>query len=420
MDVVNVGGLTALHGIAAQLTALTVIVLAFILLCRVAPREDVVLVWTVAWVSALVGIGGLFLRFVLLPDLDHLQLHSDSRVSNALDFTYQSGKLLYGALLLLGALLLRGIRPGRGVVVTGVVLLLGYAGLSVVFTDDPHGLVHWQIPLTVPLLAATSVALLPGVGPGHERIAGTRPAAFVAAGLALLWLSYTFAFGRGLGVDRFGQQLLTLAGSHSYLDMFGHLALAFALAHVVSTGIQDRLVHLHRELENTHDQLRHAVRFDELTGVYNRRAFEELAADRGWVDAMPVAVAMLDMDNLKEINDERGHAAGDAALAHLAAHISATLDHVVVFRWGGDEFLCICTRHTARELRQWIEKALGDLGPVPGLSGMRVEVSVGSVERAPDESLSLAIDRADRAMYTEKFRRRDGSLEQRSLFAADD
>lgn len=53
----------------------------------------------------------------------YLQLRSDSRASNVLDFTYQSGKLLYGALLLLGALLLRGIRPGRGVVVTGVVLL---------------------------------------------------------------------------------------------------------------------------------------------------------------------------------------------------------------------------------------------------------------------------------------------------------
>lgn len=417
MPVDDIGGLIALNGIAAQLTALSVIVLAFILLCRIAPREDVVLVWTAAWAFALMGTGALFVRLLLLSDLDHVQLDSGTQASNVLDFTYQAGKLVYCALLLLGALRLRGIRPHRWLVATCLVVLLGYAGLSAALTTSPHGLVRWQIPLAVPLLAATAIALIPGVGPGHQRVAGTGPAAFVAAGLALLWLTYSFPLSRTLSVDPFGDLLIMVPRFNSHLDMFGHLALAFALAHVVSRGIQDRLVHLHRELEATHDQLRHAVRFDELTGVYNRRAFEELAGDRGWASAAPLAVAMLDMDNLKEINDERGHAAGDAALAHLAAHISATLDHVVVFRWGGDEFLCVCTRHPAEHLREQIEGALSSLGPVPGLSGMRVEVSVGSVQRSPDESLSHAIDRADRAMYEAKFRRRESVLEQHSLFS---
>lgn len=417
MPAADIGGLIALNGIAAQLTALSVIVLAFILLCRIAPREDVALLWTAAWAFALIGMSALFVRFLLLPDLDHLQLQSDSPASNLLDATYQTGKLFYGALLLLGALRLRGIRPPPWTVASALLFLFAYAGLSAFFTTDPHGLIHWQIPLAVPLLAATALVLMPGVGPRHERMAGTGPAALVAAGLALFWLTYILAFSRTLGADPIGDALMGVLRFSSYLDMFGHLALAFALAHVVSRGIQERLVHLHRELEATHDRLRHAVRFDELTAVYNRRAFEELASDRGWADAAPVAIAMLDMDNLKEINDERGHAAGDAALAHLAAHISATLDHVVVFRWGGDEFLCVCTRHSSGQLRDRIERALSTLGPVPGLSGMRVEVSVGSVQRSPDESLSRAIDRADRAMYEQKFRRRERALEQHSLFS---
>ncbi len=416
MPIADIAGLTALNGLAAQLTALSVIVLAFVLLGRVTPLGGVVWVWAGAWVAALVAIAAMFTRYLLLPGYDHLALESATVLSNGLDFVYQSGKLLYGGLLLLGALLLRRLRPRRGVLALGVAVLLGWAGLSAATTNDPTGLVQWQIPLMVPLLAATAVALMPGVGPGRDRLAGTGPAAWIAAGLAVLWLSYSFAFNGGLPAGPFATRLNTLVRLNSYLDLFGHMALAFALAHVASRGMQDRLVTLHRELAETHDQLRHAVRFDELTGVYNRRAFEELALDRGWLEDSALCVAMLDMDNLKEINDQRGHAAGDAALAHLAARLSTSLADSVVFRWGGDEFLCISRRCPADALGERIGEALDELGPVPGLGGMRIEASVGSVQRAPDESLPVVIGRADRAMYEEKFRRRHSAMEQRSLW----
>jgi diguanylate cyclase (GGDEF)-like protein len=416
MPVIDIGGLSAVHGLAAQLTALSVIVLAFVLLCRVTAIGGVVVVWTVAWGAALVAIAAMLARYLFLPDLDHQALRSSSAMSNALDFLYQGGKLLYGGLLLAGGLMLRGFRPSTTAMTAAALALLGYAALSAAMTYDPYGLVQWQVPVIVPLLAGTALVLTPRLGPRGERLAGTTPAAIAAAGLALLWLTYYFAFTRNPAAVPLGGQLLRVVQLNSYVDMFGHLALAFALGHVASRSMQDRLVILHRELEEAHDQLRRVARYDELTGVYNRRAFEELARDRGWTESPPLAVAMLDMDNLKDINDERGHAAGDAALAHLAAHLSALLDHIVVFRWGGDEFLCISSHCEAGALAERITETLRELGPVPGLSGMGIEVSVGSVQRGEDESLASAIGRADSAMYMEKFRKRDVVLEQRSLF----
>lgn len=415
MPIIDIAGLTALNGLAAQLTALTVIVVAFLLLFRVSPFDGVVGVWAAAWVAALLSVAALFIRYLLLPDLDQTELHSSSLLSNTLDLVYQSGKLLHGGLLLIGALMLRGMRPRARVLVLAATTALVYALVSVMTTSDPYGLVQWQIPVMVPLLAATAIALAPGVGPGHDRLMGTAPAAIAAAGLALLWLVYHFAFSRTTTEIPLDYQLGALVQFNSYVDMFGDLALAFALGHVVSRGVQDRLVLLHRELERAHDQLQRVARHDELTGVYNRRAFEELVRDRDWAEAPSLAVAMLDMDNLKEINDERGHAAGDAALAHLAAQLSASVEGAVVIRWGGDEFLCMCTAYDAETLRQRIDGALHDTGPVPGLAGMEIEVSVGTAQREPDEPLASTIGRADRAMYREKYCKRQG-VEQRSLW----
>ncbi len=416
MSIIDIGGLSAVHGLAAQLTALSVIVLAFVLLCRVSAIGGVVVVWTLAWVAALVAIAAMLARYLFLPDLDHQALQSSSAMSNALDFVYQGGKLMYAGLLLLGGLMLRGFRMPATALTGAALALLGYAALSTAMTYDPYGLVQWQVPIIVPLFAATALVFTPRLGPRGDRLAGTGPAAIAAAGIALLWLTYNLAFTRAPVAVPLGGPLLRLVQLNSYVDMFGHLSLAFALGHVASRSMQDRLVVLHRELEEAHDQLRRVSRYDELTGVFNRRAFEELARDRGWAESPSLAVAMLDMDNLKDINDERGHAAGDAALAHLAAHLSAGLEHVVVFRWGGDEFLCISTHTDACTLAERIAETLSEIGPVPGLSGMGIDVSVGSVQRAENESLASAIGRADSAMYLDKFRKRDMVLEQRSLF----
>lgn len=94
--------------------------------------------------------------------------------------------------------------------------------------------------------------------------------------------------------------------------------------------------------------LRHEATTDELTGVLSRRAFRvaaELEMSRARRTGQPLALAVVDLDDFKDINDQQGHAAGDAVLAGLARSWQQTLRaEDVVGRFGGDEFVVLLPR----------------------------------------------------------------------------
>ena len=108
---------------------------------------------------------------------------------------------------------------------------------------------------------------------------------------------------------------------------------------------------------------------------------------------------MLDMDNLKAVNDSAGHAAGDELLRRLVETLRRCvrpLDRV--YRWGGDEFLLLFPAALPEEIVPRVREALRG---VPGL-----EASLGTARFSGTEDLAGAIERADRAMYAEKARNR--------------
>src|SRR2546428_4144620 len=91
------------------------------------------------------------------------------------------------------------------------------------------------------------------------------------------------------------------------------------------------------------ERLATSARTDPLTGLANRRAFEQ-ALEQRLAAAAPetFAVLMLDVDGLKQVNDARGHAAGDAVLKRVASVLSSDLRETdLATRWGGDEFLLL-------------------------------------------------------------------------------
>jgi diguanylate cyclase (GGDEF)-like protein len=95
------------------------------------------------------------------------------------------------------------------------------------------------------------------------------------------------------------------------------------------------------------EQLRYASSHDQLTGLYNRMYFDEeyerVARTGNW----PVAILMLDLDNMKETNDSYGHAAGDKLLQRAANVLRQTFRREdIVARIGGDEFAIIIPRCT--------------------------------------------------------------------------
>ena len=154
------------------------------------------------------------------------------------------------------------------------------------------------------------------------------------------------------------------------------------------------------------EQQRRLAGRDELTGVANRRVFNEALrreVARAQRSGKSLSLLMLDLDGLKRINDDFGHPLGDAAIQALAnATVAAVRDGDQVFRLGGDEFAVLLPEAEGNEaaiVGERIRRKLREQ-PLPGLS---VEVSFGHARLQPDtlDEQSL-VDQADRAMYRNK------------------
>lgn len=143
------------------------------------------------------------------------------------------------------------------------------------------------------------------------------------------------------------------------------------------------------------------ARIDPMTGLLNRRAWEDaIAAEAARMrrHETVAAVVVVDIDGLKETNDVAGHLTGDLLIRRAAAAIrGAVRDEDVVARTGGDEFAVLAVEADA----PLPDSVLGRIRAT--LAEVAVAASAGaSVARGPDGSLEEAVKRADAAMYLEK------------------
>lgn len=149
---------------------------------------------------------------------------------------------------------------------------------------------------------------------------------------------------------------------------------------------------------------------DELTGVANRRGFNEALhreTARARRNGKPLSLLMLDMDGLKQINDCFGHLTGDVAIQAVAeAALAAVRDGDQVFRLGGDEFAVLLPEAEGDEAAIVGERIRRKLREHP-VAGVVVEVSCGHARlHAGAEDEQVLMNRADRALYRNKRARR--------------
>jgi diguanylate cyclase (GGDEF)-like protein len=156
---------------------------------------------------------------------------------------------------------------------------------------------------------------------------------------------------------------------------------------------------------------------DELTRLPNRRGVEsvirrEIAKQRRYGGAL--SVALLDLDRFKEVNDYQGHAAGDRALKLIGAVLSQyTRESDSVARLGGDEFVIVMPRTQRAEcaaLCRSLSRAIIRRMTVADLS-ITASIGFATFEEAPG-SVSMALQKADRAMYADKASRSRLRVEQ--------
>lgn len=153
---------------------------------------------------------------------------------------------------------------------------------------------------------------------------------------------------------------------------------------------------------------------DVLTGIYNRRGFED-SAERAIRNAQrqrqPLAVVVADIDNFKTINDRHGHDAGDRALCHFASRLERLVRRGdLVGRIGGEEFALLLVNTRARNAVEVVERIRRDIAamPVDGAAGVSMTASFGVTDLRPgDISLAALLSRADRALYRSKVDGRD-------------
>ncbi|HBY33126.1 MAG TPA: hypothetical protein DEG74_05125, partial [Clostridiales bacterium] len=147
---------------------------------------------------------------------------------------------------------------------------------------------------------------------------------------------------------------------------------------------------------------------DALTGLLNRRGFEQEIAkffDKGQLKEHPVAVASIDMDGLKDINDNLGHAAGDEALKGIARCLESVLnENEIAARMGGDEFEAVLVLNSAARIGQFIRSFRGAIKKANADSNAEftLSASIGTCEVTNWETLMECMNKADKIMYIEK------------------
>lgn len=147
-----------------------------------------------------------------------------------------------------------------------------------------------------------------------------------------------------------------------------------------------------------------AARQDPLTGVGNRRAFEEALESRMGAGE-PFTLALIDLDSFKGINDTEGHAQGDQVLRVFAATLQGELGAAgQVYRYGGDEFVLLLRDLTQDEVLEHVDIAVLAARQV---TTQAVGASVGVVVSTEGESGAALLHLADERMYVAKRRRRE-------------
>jgi diguanylate cyclase (GGDEF)-like protein len=288
------------------------------------------------------------------------------------------------------ALALRLLHPAPE---TAAFALLLFHGLNVIACYVALPVARAVAPMVLCLLLASAL----------PRLLPRQIHAFCSGLVLLMLATLALLLGcEGRGILR-QPEVLNLGFAAMYLPVVALLAGRVR-------RMQLRRVEQEAELAATVQRLHLLSERDALTGAYNRRHMQQLldhaAAHANHGDGRGFALALIDIDHFKQINDLHGHAVGDRVLAAvtrlLLGHLAAG---DALARWGGEEFLlllpdagaaCALQRlqrlHTAVQTADW----------TPFAPGLAVTFSAGLSRHAAGQPLQLTLEAADRALYAAK------------------
>jgi len=401
----DIGELISFIGLLTQTGGALLLVGLFTTLLRAHPRRQPYFrEWTRAWIWLLAALCGVLIQYAI-PGFS-----LDDRLAvRAANLLYQGGKLLFVVHLLCGTLnYVLGVRP-RWFLRRAVPAVAAYA---VVTSFLPGVLLNGVMLLQAPLVAGPFVvcAWLLLRMPASRSTMGSRATGAVFALIATLWMGYAAAFAMG-GLPALtppAGRLDFLLQYNSYFDLLLQVLLGYGMVVLLLEDAKREADDARAQLSVAHDRLKRVSLYDPLTGALNRQAYNE-GVGMDAVGARFGTAVMLDMDNLKRVNDQHGHAAGDELLRRLVETVRASvrpLDRV--YRWGGDEFLILFPAALPGDVVPRLRAALHAASEAAREEAVPLElqVSLGAADFAGAEEIAGAIQRADKAMYEEKAKNR--------------
>jgi diguanylate cyclase (GGDEF)-like protein len=395
-QVVDSGGVSSLVGLLIQGAGIALLAVLCVFLARSVERVFASY-WAVAWGCLVVALAGLYLALTAFP------------AGAWVEVAYYLGEYAFGFFLIAGfrhfatttRLRLRDLWIAPPAAIAALVLPHAAESFSVRFM------------LQAVVLAGIFAAALVQLERARRRRGTTPGLRLTAVALAVLFVSF-LQYPPLLYASAVGWVTLPIAysGYTSIYDLILEVLLGFGMVTLAMEDVHREMGASNRELRAARDRLEAAARMDPLTESLNRHAFYSLVEGKRSTDApAPTGtVVVLDLDDLKVVNDSLGHASGDMVIRAVASALrSLVRADDLVFRWGGDEFLAVLFNLSEAEARRRFD-GLDELlrkVVVPGTAHpIAVSASVGLAAFSAKHSLEKAIDAADRAMYAAKQQRK--------------
>jgi len=354
--------------------------------------------WTASWASLSVALLSLFIGFHVGPTQELFYS------------VYFFGEYLFGLLFIAGC---QSQVTGAELRKRQVYFLVPAAIIALVLpyaSRDFNDLFMIHSVIVAALFMTALVTLYRGFKP-EDRTYGVRVMSAALLLLTVAFLHYVPVFGA-----RKGLWGITVPTSYlqytSVFDLLFEILLGFGTVMVLMESVRREVELANRKLLEARDQLELLVQMDPLTEALNRHAFHSLLRrpEKGQEAKTSGSVAVIDIDNLKPINDTFGHTVGDKAIRAVArAMRSLVRADDMLFRWGGDEFLVLMFNLPPEESLRRMEK-LNDIlaenckrwtsAPVT------VTVSFGVAGFHSLTDLGTAIEAADKAMYARRNQKR--------------
>jgi diguanylate cyclase (GGDEF)-like protein len=282
-------------------------------------------------------------------------------------------------------------------------------------SDDFNNLFMVQATLMAVLFAASFYVLRSALW-RKDASPGSRVMSVALLLLSVDFLQYVPLFGARNGA--WGMKIPhNILQYTSIVDLILEILLGFGTMVVLLEGVRREVEATNLELTKARDKLQLLAQMDPLTEALNRHAFQSLLSSNEGEPETEVSgcVAVIDVDNLKVINDSLGHHIGDRAIRGVASAVRSLIRaDDMLFRWGGDEFMVLMFKLPEAEVERRM-RSLNDILArtvvLPAAATLRVSVSLGVMGFHSMAQIGEAIEDADRKMYSSRQQARASRME---------